>query len=195
MLGAHLLRWVKANSLILGLLALAEVIFLTEWVWKPPFLAGRVPGLYWLFVAIDRIVLPFTGIALVGALSALIVALIFLAQKQTFGWQALGVGGALLVAGLAAGSTFLMIFAQNTIHMDRVRVRHHIYYLAGYPMFDTNYRLFECDVVGLFCMSRYTSGDLLGPAAWPGTLSYASETNTLSIIADEEGVIFTYSPP
>jgi hypothetical protein len=70
-----------------------------------------------------------------------------------------------------------------------------MYHLAAYPLFDTNYALFECDSLGLLCNQIYLSPDLIGPETWPGALTYQPDTNELSVNAGEEQGIFKYMPP
>ncbi len=192
---AFVLWWPRWRFVVVSILAATGGLMFLEWVWKLPFLYG-FPGLYWLFVAADAAILPLIGVAAVAAVVFLVLSLVQFVRHQWTGFLLLGLAGVCLGASLGLATTLIVIVAQHTVHMDSQRVRQHVYYLADYPFFaESNYRLYECDFIGLVCQSVYYSGDVFGSDSWPGALSYTADTNELVITTGEHTKLFTYSPP
>jgi hypothetical protein len=171
------------------------IFILIELFWKMAFIGGRAPGIYWLFIFADAVLPPAIVIAFILTLIFFLIGLgqYFIRSPKPKPFFVLAV--TFLVAAIGLATTVPVLFAQNSVHMDSIRVRGHTYYLTAYPLFDINYRLYECDAIGFLCTNVYFSGDLMGPDAWPGTLEYSVESNVLSVRADELGTIYSYSPP
>jgi hypothetical protein len=175
--------------------AITAIYLGIEWLGKPLFIGKHISGIYWLFVLADETILPLAGMAGVAFIGVLIASLVQFARKRANGDRLLAISITLLLSGLALLTALPPFMARHTVHMDSLRVHNHVYYLAAYPLFDTNYALFECDSLGLLCNRIYLSPDLIGPETWPGTLTYQPDKNELSVNAGEEQGIFKYTPP
>jgi hypothetical protein len=142
-----------ANGVILSVLIAGGILFLVD-LWKVLYLSGKFPGIYWLFVYFDEwISLSLFGITLIKYAGLAVIALLFswilvkwILKKDMI--QPLMLSGAQMVFTACFSGTLLLGFAQDTVHLQRMRVRGNVYYLAAYPMFDINYRLYKCEPTG-----------------------------------------------
>jgi hypothetical protein len=175
------------------IIGIGLVYLFIEFFWKFPFIWGRVPGIYWLFVFADKTAPQLIVIAL-GL--ALVLFLIYIVMKiiKIKGYFIVGeLSLAFLICSVILVPTVFSWFPQNTIHVDSARIENQVYYLAVYPLFDLNYRLYQCDIAGVFCKRVFYSGDISAPI--DAKLDYNTGNHTLSIVSKEVGVIYEYKLP
>ena len=140
-----------------------------------------VPGIYWLFVLLDK-----TLLSIFIFLILFVIFDIFRGDGKFF----ISLSRAWLVAIPALLLTFPMTFAQNTIHLKSLRAEGKVFHLSAAPMFDINYNLSKCDTLGIVCVTIFHSGDVTSPD-W-ATLHYNKQTQTLKVVDPEEGELFSY---
>ncbi|MBN1934362.1 MAG: hypothetical protein JW934_06840 [Anaerolineae bacterium] len=169
----------------------AVIYLAAECLWKMLFLRGTVFGVYWLFVIVDKTILPVAVAFIVTALIVLLVGAVrSLAHKPGMRQFMLN-ASILFVSGVLFLSTWPILFAQNTVHLDCAQVAGRTYYLTAYPMFDVNYALYECDSWGVFCTRVYRSGDILA-GGLNVKLVYRPDTGELAIQDSELAIIYAH---
>ncbi len=187
----------EKNHLKYGLkrwiIGIGLVYLFVEFVWKFPFIWGGVLGIYWLFVFADKtapslIIITF-GLAIVFFLIYIVMKVIKIKGYFTAGEISL----AFLICSAILVPTVFSWFPQNTIHVDSARIENKTYYLAVYPLFDLNYRLYKCDLAGVFCKRVFDSGDI--SSSIDAKLEYNKENHTLSIVSRDVGEIYEYKLP
>ncbi len=171
--------------------AITAVYLAVECLWKTLFLRGTAVGFYWLVVIVDKTILPVAAAFIVTALIVLLVGVARSHVHQSGMRQFVLNAGVLFVSGVLLLFTWPILFAQNTVHLDRAQVAGRTYYLAVYPMFDVNYALYECDSWGVFCTRVYRSGDILA-GGLDAELVYTPDTRSLSIQGSQLGIIYTH---
>ena len=168
------------------------MILLIQFGWKELYLFKHIPGIYWLFIMMDRYYAASLVAAFMG--SAIFLALTLLqkstSQKRTYFSR---VNLAFLTAGIAILCTFPMTFAQNSTHMESIQAGGRIYNLAAYPMFDVNLSVAECDPVGIFCTTIYRSHDITDMQWKKSHLAYNAQGHLLSLQTPNDGIIFSYA--
>jgi len=103
--------------------------------------------------------------------------------------------GALFLASLIIGiATFKPIQPAETLHLDVLEIHGRLYYLTAYSALDTNYALYRCDSIGIFCKQVYRSHDFM-PRWFYAKLVYYPATDELAIEVKNEGEIYRYKLP
>jgi hypothetical protein len=175
------------------IIGIGVVYLFIEFFLKFPFIWGSFFGIYWLFVFADETAPPLTVITF-GL--AIVLFLVYGAMKiiKKGNYGVVGeLSLAFLICGFILVPTFFSWFPQNTVHVDSARIENRVYYLAVYPMFDLNYRLYQCDTTGVFCKRVFRSGDI--SSRIDAKLEYDVENHTLAIISKEVGEIYLYELP
>ncbi len=181
------LRW--------GAPALAMAYFGATWLWKSAFIWGNGTGPYWLFIAMDRAILPVTIVSFLVTLGALAVWLTRRIRREPSARSAALTGGSLLLTTLILLGASFPALASPMTPLDSLAASGHVYHLASIgALIDNNYALFECDRVGLMCREIYRSGDHPPSEPIQAQLAYDAETNLLSIHVSAHGTIHTYRP-
>ncbi len=139
--------------------------------WKPAFVFGHAPGIYWLLVFFDW----SAPLLAVGGMVAALVLLGRLAaaliRREDWKTPAIQGGTALLIAVIFLVVGFVAIVSP-TIPRGHRRAGGRTVYLAEHPvLLDVNYSLFECDRLGLWCRQVYRSADFPPDTPAP-TLEY-----------------------
>lgn len=176
-------------------LALALFYVLLGWAWKPRFAFGDAAGIYWLLIAFDWTALPLAGLALLAAVGLAIVWAVGALRRRRSG-RRLGVsaGLVLLAAALLLGASFPAIVSPWA-PVDAARAGGRTFYLgATRALIDTNYALFECDRLGLFCRQVFRSGDVSSSGNVDGELRFDPETGELAMVVGAGEVVFRYDP-
>jgi hypothetical protein len=194
-------RFRKAT--ITGIFLIGPFILFTQYIWKLAFINFGVPGVYWLFVILDRLslflleslLLQFKITVLVSSIVLILVLLvikfIFPANRNRLNLLT----GVLLSIGIALILTLPVVFAMSTTHLEGLRIDNRVYYLGAYPFVDIDYTVVECDRFGVFCRTIYFSYDITNTKMEMSHLNYDPQTRQLSLDEYSEGVIFTYAVP
>ncbi len=81
--------------------------------------------------------------------------------------------------------------AHSTVFIEKLRVKSTVYYLSAYPMFaEVNYSVAECEFTGQICKTIFVSGDITGTNWTKSYLEYDTNSNEITLVEDERGVIF-----
>ena len=171
----------------------AGIVLIVQ-IWKILFIAEILPGIHWLCVLFDSgylvtFVLSGAGIViffLIGAVRKIL-------SKETALYFSLAIASLLL-----ALSHFFMLpleFAQHTVHLKSVRANFLVYHLSGYPMFDVNYEIAQCEPLGLICRNIYRSYDITDIDWREPNFSFDPATDILTLSLPEEGILFAEEVP
>lgn len=167
------------------------VILFIQYVWKMAYLGGSFPGLYWLFVGLDSVFIHLiVGSAILG-----VIFLVIQAAKAGFTVKNRRWLNYSLCMFVLAGSIFCTLpitFAQNTKHLQSLRVEQKVYQMGAYPMFDINFYVAECGPLGMICKTIFRSHDVMDPDWEKSRLIYDETKRELQLNDPGEGIIFTY---
>ena len=167
--------------------------FFIEFFWKFSFNWGIFYGIYWLFVFADKtaplLIVTTFGLVIILFLVYIVMKIIKKGNHEVVSEIAL----VFLLCVFILMPTFFSWFPQNTIHVDSARIDNRVYCLAVSPMLDLNYKLYQCDIAGIFCKNIYHSGDVMSQI--DAKLKYNLENHTLSIVSKEVGEIYEYKLP
>lgn len=178
-----------------GLIILFGVVWIsTEFFWRMPFTFGNVGGIYWFLYYFEKLSLPLATLALVITLLLSLTAIVIRITKRGNYLHIAKTAGALFLASLLLEIAAFKPFQPETRHLDTLRVHDQLYYLTGYSAFDTNYVLYKCDSVGIFCKQLFRSSDFM-PEWFFAKLVYYSATDELAIDVNNEGEIYRYKLP
>ena len=175
-----------------SLLICALLYTAVTWLWRTPFAHGRVAGIYWLFIAIDRSTLPLTALAVLGFVATLLTWLVC-AIRQSRPLRHLGVTtGIFLLAIVLFGTVALPVSLWTWQPLGSISARGHTYYLMTSQAFDQNFELFECDGWGVLCWRIYISIDIDRPVE--ATLEYNAQTDQVLLQITSDGELIDRWP-
>lgn len=165
-----------------------------EFFWRLPFTFGDIGGIYWLFYYFEKLSSPLAILALVLAVFLFIIAIVIRVTKRSNYSSIAKTAGSLFLASLLIGIAAFKFFQPETRHLDTLQTHGKLYYLTGYSAFDTNYALYRCDSVGIFCDQIYRSSDYM-PRWFYANLVYYTTTDEVAIEVKNEGEIYRYKLP
>lgn len=183
------LKKAQIHQVILGI---GVFILFTQYVWKFLYIGGIIPGAYWLFFYLDEWFLESIKYTFILAGLFLIIWVLGKLFVPKIAPQSIKIFGSLIFVGFAIIFTFPMVMARSTVFIEKLQVRNTVYYLSAYPMFaEVNYSVAQCEFTGQFCRTVFVSGDITGTNWLDSHLKYNGNTNELTLVEDEEGIIFT----
>lgn len=173
-------------------LGIGVFILFTQYIWKSLYVGGVVPGVYWLFFYLDEWFLESVKYTFILAGLFFIVWILGKLFVPKIAPQSIKIFGSLIFVGFAIVFTFPVVMAHSTVFIEKLQVRNTIYYLSAYPMFaEVNYSVAQCEFTGQFCKTIFVSGDITGTNWLNSHLKYNDTTKELTLVEDEEGIIFT----
>jgi len=166
-----------------------------EFFWRLPFTFGDVGGIYWFFYYFEKLSTPLATLAFVMTLLLVVIALVMRATKRDQYSSVAKNAGALFLTSLIIGiATFKPIQPAETLHLDALEIHGRLYYLTAYSTLDTNYALYRCDLIGIFCKQVYRSDDFM-PRSFYAKLVHYPDTDELAVEVKNEGEIYRYKLP
>ncbi|MEM8531048.1 MAG: hypothetical protein AAGF95_09410 [Chloroflexota bacterium] len=138
-------RW----SIIVALICMA-----VSWGWKELFIAGSLPGVYWLFVISDTLALFLTAIVIslmLFFLLAWMLGIMMSQRKRAQWWRPIGL---LAMASLILGSSAFVTGYTQLTHIESTRLDGQMYHLKSLERMEdyaTMYLMYECDNWGIIC--------------------------------------------
>jgi len=181
----------RLNGLIIFLSTTWVII---EFFWRLPFTFGDVGGIYWLLYYFEKLSSPLAMLALVMTVLLIVITLVMRVTKRGQYSNIAKTTGALFLASLLIGIAAFKLFQPETRHLDTLKIHDNLYYLTGYSAFDTNYALYKCDAVGIFCKQVYRSSDFM-PGWFYAKLIYYATIDEVAIEVKNEGEIYRYKLP
>jgi len=175
------------------------VYFVIEFLWQRLFTSGSIGGIYWLFIATEKLSLPLTILVFTLAIILLIIAIIMrLAKRDRYSSIAKTAGtlflSSLLISGMLLSVASFYMLSAEIQHLDTLQSHNRLYYLTAYSAFDTNYALYQCDSVGIFCKQVYRSNDFM-PKWFYAKLVYYAVTEEVVIEVKDQGEIYRHKLP
>lgn len=178
-----------------GLLILFGIAWAAiEFFWRLPFTFGEKGGIYWFLYYFEKLSSPLATSAFTMTLILVVVAFAMRATKQVQYSNVAQTAGALFLASLLFGMAAFTLFETETRHLDTLKIQDQLYYLTAYSAFDTNYALYRCDSVGVFCRQMYRSTDYM-PRWFHASLIYYATTSELAIEVKDQGEIYRKKIP
>jgi len=165
-----------------------------EFLWRMPFTFGDVGGIYWLLYYFEKLSSPLAILALAMTLLFGVVAFVMRLTRHDQFSSIAKTAGALFLASLFIGIAAFKLFHPETRHLDALKIHDKLYYLTAYSAFDTNYALYKCDSVGIFCKQVYRSSDFM-PGWFDAKLVYHAAATEIAIEVKGEGEIYRYKLP
>ncbi|NOK63578.1 MAG: hypothetical protein GFH27_549281n445 [Chloroflexi bacterium AL-W] len=141
-------RW----SVIVALVCIA-----ISWGWKELFVAGSLPGVYWLFVISDTLALFLTAIVvslMLFFLLAWMMGIMMNQKKRMQWWRPIGLLG--IASFILGSSAFVTGYTQLT-HVESTHLDNNVYYLKSLERredYAIMYLMYECDNWGIICGLR-----------------------------------------
>ena len=165
-----------------------------EFFWRLPFTFGDVGGVYWFFYYFEKLSTPLANLTFVMSVFFVVIALVMRATKSDQYSSVAKKAGVLFFASLFIGVAAFKLFQPETRHLDALKLNNNLYYLTAYSAFDTNYALYRCDSVGIFCKQLFRSSDFM-PGWFYAKLVYDTKVNEVAIDVKDEGEIYRYKVP
>lgn len=128
-----------------------------SWGWKELFIAGSLPGIYWLFVISDTLALFLTAIVIslmLFFLLAWMMGIMMNQKRRVQWWRPIGL---LAMASLILGSSAFVTGYTQLTHIESTRVANQVYHLKSLERMEdyaTMYLMYECDSWGIICGLR-----------------------------------------
>jgi hypothetical protein len=168
-----------------------------KFLWKSFFISGRISGIYWLFVILDKEIYSFVLAALFAIFSLVFFTLLAIkvfAHHEIY----FPAGQNSLVFFLCSLTLIFAVFIDlhyETNPVAELNAQGNIYYLAEYreQSIAFEYSLYQCDAYGFLC-NRVNPSNLFYDRPDP-KLIYNQINHTISIDVYGKGVIYEYNLP
>lgn len=178
-----------------GLIILFGVAWaVIEFFWRLPFTFGNVGGIYWFLYYFEKLSSPLAKLALVITLLFVVITIVLRVTKRDQFSRIAEITGSLFLASLFIWIVAFKFFQPETRHLDALKVHDNLYYLTAYSAFDTNYALYQCDPIGVFCKQLYLSNDYM-PGWFHANLVYYTTTGEVAIEVKDQGEIYRQNIP
>ena len=154
--------WKKTKSFVRskfswGIVAIVSFYFAIEVIWKELFFVKNVSGPYWVYIFTDKTTLYLPLIFFVFFVATCIANYrhpnyVIIVEVGLF-----SIIGTIFVLFIYLYGVFPD--GRYAYHLAELRTEEKVYYLAAYEVdsISVQYKLYECDSLGVFCKLRYKS--------------------------------------
>jgi hypothetical protein len=146
------------SKLSWGIISVIIFYFLIEVIWKELFFTKNIFGPYWVFIFTDKTTLYLPSVFFIFFLMDYVVNRKS-SEKDSNTIEVLRVS--VIGTFFAAWIYLFGVFPDGryTFHLAELKTEGKAYYLAAYKVdsIACQYKLYECDSLGILCKSRYES--------------------------------------